>query len=103
MTSGFSEGRWNFFLRCEATHPAFGYLIKQREEFVKLLLADWVIFVIMAASTPDRHTEPYRGCGNNTIHYVFSSVLFIDDSAFNGDPMVSVEAGCESFQIGGIG
>ena len=67
-------------------------IVEDREERVKLLLRERIVFVVVAAGAADREGHPGLPGGLDAVDHGLHPPLLRDDAPFAVEPMVAVEA-----------
>ena len=76
-----------------ADHAAFLDVVEEGEELVELALADWIVFVVVAARTAQSQAQPGCARGVHAVNDVLQSPFLINDAALAIDAVVAVKAG----------
>lgn len=80
-----------------------GSLIEECSQRVVVLLAERIIFVVMAATAVEGEAHPHRADGFGHVEDVVDAVFFGDGASFAIDGMIAEKAGGEDLLLGGIG
>ena len=82
---------------------AFFDVVEEGEELIKFLLADGIVFVVVAAGAAEGETHPGGAGGVDAVDDVFDAPFLVDDAAFAVDAMVAMEAGGDDLVKAGAG
>lgn len=78
-------------------------MVEEGGEGVVILLAEGIVFVIVAAAAVEGEAHPDGADGFGHVEDVVDAVFFGDGSAFAVDGVVAEEAGSEFLLVGGVG
>jgi hypothetical protein len=68
-------------------------VVEEGEELIEFLLADGVVFVVVAAGAAEGEAHPGGASGVDAVDDVFDAPFLVDDAAFAVDAVVAMEAG----------
>ena len=82
---------------------SLGNVVEEGEASIKILLADGVVLVVVAAGAAQSESKPDGGGGLHPVHHVLDGKLVGDDAALAVAAMVAIEAGGDPLFQGGLG
>ena len=82
---------------------ALGDVVEEGEGPIKLLLAEGIVLVVVAAGAAQGEAQPDGGRGLHPVHHVLDGKFVCDDAALAVAPVVAIEAGGDPLFQGGLG
>src|SRR5262245_20892219 len=66
--------------------------MEECEKLIELFLSDWIEFVIVTLTAPNRKAKPHRAGGIHSIDDISGVVFLWNGSAFEVDHVIAIEA-----------